>query len=124
MPTPDQIDAANEGKLIHVSGTSNATAPLADPEFDISTKGLRMARIAEMYQWEEEKHEETTQVHRRIGNDHHHLQLQQDLVGPHHQLAKLSAGATTTKTRRRNTAASMSTRPMPRLALSSSMSAC
>jgi hypothetical protein len=57
---PDQIDAANEGKLIHVSGLSNATAPLVDPEFDTSTKALRMARIAEMYQWDEEKHEETT----------------------------------------------------------------
>ena len=60
MPRPIRSMLANEGKLIHVSGISNATTPLADPEFDISTKGLRMARIAEMYQWEEEKHEETT----------------------------------------------------------------
>jgi hypothetical protein len=60
----DKVDPANEGKLIHVSGTSSATAPLADPEFEISTKGLRLARIAEMYQWEEDKQEET---HKSVG---------------------------------------------------------
>jgi hypothetical protein len=62
--TPDPIDAANDGKLIHVSGNTRSTAPLADPEFAVSTVGLHLVRIAEMYQWEEEKHEET---HKSLG---------------------------------------------------------
>lgn len=56
----DQVDPANEGKLVHVSGAGNATAPLVDQEFGISARALRLARVAEMYQWEEEKREETS----------------------------------------------------------------
>jgi len=56
---PDRVDAANDGKLIHVTGNGNSTGPLADKEFDFSIRALRLARIVEMYQWEEEKHEET-----------------------------------------------------------------
>jgi Transmembrane protein 43 len=62
--TPDPIDAANDGKLIHVSGNTRSTAPLVDPEFAVSAVGLHLVRIAEMYQWEEEKHEET---HKSLG---------------------------------------------------------
>ncbi len=57
--TPQSIDPANEGKLIHVSGDTRTTAPLADREFGVSTKALRLVRTAEMYQWQEDKHEET-----------------------------------------------------------------
>jgi hypothetical protein len=56
---PASIDAANEGKLIHVSGDAGAAAPLADRAFGVSTKALRLVRIAEMYQWQEDRHEET-----------------------------------------------------------------
>ena len=56
---PDSIDPANDGKLIHVSGNAAATAPLADPDFGIATVALHLVRIAEMYQWQEDKEEET-----------------------------------------------------------------
>jgi len=61
---PSPIVQANEGKLIHVSGNAVATAPLADPAFGVSTVALHLVRIAEMYQWEEDKHEET---HKSLG---------------------------------------------------------
>jgi hypothetical protein len=60
----DPIDPANEGKLIHVNGNANATTPLADADFGVSTVALHLVRIAEMYQWEEEKHEQT---HKALG---------------------------------------------------------
>lgn len=56
---PQPIDPANDGKLIHVSGDAKTTAPLADREFGVSTKALRLVRTAEMYQWQEDRHEET-----------------------------------------------------------------
>lgn len=56
---PNSIDPANDGKLIHVSGNAAATAPLADPDFGIATVALHLVRIAEMYQWQEDKEEET-----------------------------------------------------------------
>jgi len=61
---PSPLDRANEGKLIHVSGNAVATAPLVDPEFGVSTVALHLVRAAEMYQWKEEKHEET---HKSLG---------------------------------------------------------
>jgi Transmembrane protein 43 len=61
---PSPLDHANEGKLIHVSGNVVATAPLVDPEFGVSTVALHLVRVAEMYQWKEEKHEET---HKSLG---------------------------------------------------------
>jgi Transmembrane protein 43 len=62
--TPAPVDAANEGKLMHVSGEGKATAPLVDQDFGVSATGLHLVRVAEMYQWEEEKHEET---HKSLG---------------------------------------------------------
>jgi len=56
---PEVVDSANDGKLIHVSGNAAATAPLRDPDFDIATVALRLVRVAEMYQWQENKREET-----------------------------------------------------------------
>jgi hypothetical protein len=56
---PQAIDPANDGKLIHVSGDTSTTVLLADREFGVSAKALRLVRIAEMYQWQEDRHEET-----------------------------------------------------------------
>jgi len=61
---PNPIDRANDGKLIHVSGNAVATAPLVDQEFGVSIVALHLDRVAEMYQWKEEKHEET---HKSLG---------------------------------------------------------
>ncbi|HML12466.1 MAG TPA: TMEM43 family protein [Xanthobacteraceae bacterium] len=54
-----QVDAANDGKLVHVSGDLKTTAPLTDPELGVSAKAARLVRTVEMYQWKEESHSET-----------------------------------------------------------------
>lgn len=54
-----RVDPANEGKLIHVSGTLATMAPLSDPEFGVSTAAARLVRTPEMYQWKEESRTET-----------------------------------------------------------------
>jgi hypothetical protein len=56
----DSVDAANDGKLVHVSGPVTAGSGLADPDFGISAQGLRLSRTVEMYQWKEESKSETT----------------------------------------------------------------
>ena len=53
-------DPANNGRLVHVAGQASAAAPLLDPDFGVSGTGLRLVRTAEMYQWKEEEHTETT----------------------------------------------------------------
>lgn len=55
-----EIDPANNGKLIHVSGEVVAGKPVTDIVFKISANALRLARKVEMYQWKEEKEEQTT----------------------------------------------------------------
>ncbi|CAN7671198.1 TMEM43 family protein [Mesorhizobium caraganae] len=56
----DSVDAANDGKLVHVSGPVTADSGLSDPDFGIATQGLRLSRSVEMYQWKEESKSETT----------------------------------------------------------------
>ena len=56
---PGKVDAQNEGKLVHVSGELKTAAPLSDPEFGITVNAVQLVRKVEMYQWEEEKREET-----------------------------------------------------------------
>jgi hypothetical protein len=50
-------DPSNDGKLVHVAGQASVTRPLLDPQFGVSGVGLRLTRIAEMYQWEEKRTE-------------------------------------------------------------------
>jgi transmembrane protein TMEM43 len=56
----DSVDAANDGKLVHVTGPVSANGGLADPDFGIAVQGLRLSRSVEMYQWKEESKSETT----------------------------------------------------------------
>ncbi|MFK7767301.1 MAG: TMEM43 family protein [Mariniblastus sp.] len=49
----DQVDAANEGKFVHLSGTATTKEPLADEVFGIVFDGIRLERHVEMYQWVE-----------------------------------------------------------------------
>ena len=56
----DAVDATNEGKLIHVSGTVTTDSVPSDDDFAISAPGVRLVRKVEMYQWKEESHSETT----------------------------------------------------------------
>lgn len=56
----DKVDASNEGKLVHVSGPASAGGELEDPDFMVAAPGaLRLRRVVEMYQWEEDSKRET-----------------------------------------------------------------
>ena len=56
----DKIDAANEGKLVHVSGKADTQDVLADDVFGISATALRLTRTVEVYQTVE--HAETKRI--------------------------------------------------------------
>jgi hypothetical protein len=58
---PAPVDPGNDGKLIHLSGDATAKTPITDRAFGVSTVALHLVRVAQMYQWEEEKHQETHQ---------------------------------------------------------------
>jgi hypothetical protein len=50
---PGAVVAANDQKLIHVTGPVAVTAPLEDPDFGVTATGVHLARQVEMYQWKE-----------------------------------------------------------------------
>ena len=58
--SPDKVDAANDGKLIHVTGPVSTTSRPSDPTFGITVDGVRLVRTVEMYQWKENSKSETT----------------------------------------------------------------
>lgn len=58
--TPDRVDPANDGRLIHVTGPVSTTSRPSDPTFGISVDGVRLVRTVEMYQWKESSKSETT----------------------------------------------------------------
>lgn len=51
----DKVDAANEGKLVHLSGLADTEETLTDGTFGVAVKGLKLRRTAEMFQWKESK---------------------------------------------------------------------
>lgn len=56
----DTVDAANEGKLVHISGPVKPNGEVSDPEFGIAADGaLALARDVEMYQWVEKSESKT-----------------------------------------------------------------
>jgi len=55
----DTVDAANTGKLLHLSGKANTEATLKDPVFGVSANALKLKRVVEMYQWKETSQSET-----------------------------------------------------------------
>ena len=75
----DVVDAANNGRLVHVSGPVTSDTIPSDADFGISKQAVRLIRTVEMYQWKEEfevgHHDEGGRQRR----DGHHLQLCQGL---------------------------------------------
>lgn len=56
-----KVDAANDGKLVHITGPVKPDSAIADQQFGINADGaLQISREVEMYQWEE-KSESTTE---------------------------------------------------------------
>ena len=53
----ESVDSSNDGKLVHFSGDATTDQLLSDADFGIEAMALKLRRISEMYQWEEEKEE-------------------------------------------------------------------
>jgi hypothetical protein len=53
------IDAANEGKLVHITGDATTTETISDPAFGVSAQAIKLRRNVEMYQWTQDKKSET-----------------------------------------------------------------
>lgn len=51
----DAVDAANEGKLVHMTGEATTDETLTDPDLGVSAQAIKLARTVEMYQWKETK---------------------------------------------------------------------
>lgn len=56
----DQVDPANEGKLVHVSGKADTKEVLEDADFGVKVTALRLSRRTEIFQWVE--HEKTRRI--------------------------------------------------------------
>ncbi|MFZ5799586.1 MAG: TMEM43 family protein [Thermodesulfobacteriota bacterium] len=56
--TADQVDPGNQGKLVHLTGRADTDETLTDQVFGVSSKAIKLKRIAEMYQWREESKSE------------------------------------------------------------------
>lgn len=58
--TAAAVDAANDGRLVHVSGMTSVSGALLDPAFQVGGASLlRLERRVGMYQWHEEKESKT-----------------------------------------------------------------
>jgi len=52
----NRVDAANEGRLVHITGRATTDQSIRDPIFEVTEeKILRLKRTAEMYQWHEKR---------------------------------------------------------------------
>jgi hypothetical protein len=55
----DKVDPVNEGELVHTTGPLTTSDEVSDPDFAIESKGVRLVRTAEMFQWVENSKSET-----------------------------------------------------------------
>jgi hypothetical protein len=55
----DRVDTGNQGKLLHVSGEATTGETLTDAEFGVSAPAIKLERVVEMYQWDEDEKSET-----------------------------------------------------------------
>jgi hypothetical protein len=51
----DRVDAANDGKLVHVSALVDGAPALDDTELGVTVDALALRRVVEMYQWKESR---------------------------------------------------------------------
>lgn len=51
--SPEAVEPANDGKLVHLCGPAVTDETLADSMFDVSVHALKLRRKVEMYQWQE-----------------------------------------------------------------------
>ncbi|MCE5328672.1 MAG: TMEM43 family protein [Planctomycetaceae bacterium] len=55
----ETVNAANEGKLVHMTGKAATDEMLTDSVFGVSAKACRLKREVQMYQWQEHSKTET-----------------------------------------------------------------
>ena len=55
----DTVVPGNEGELVHMIGQATTNEVLADTDFPVSAKAIKLSRVVEMFQWNEESHSET-----------------------------------------------------------------
>jgi hypothetical protein len=55
----DQVELANNGQLVHVSGQAAAQDVLRDPVLGVAETAIALVREVEMYQWREDSRTET-----------------------------------------------------------------
>ena len=61
----ESVDAANEGKLVHMTGTATSQETLEDPKFGIGVdNAIKLHRTVEMFQWEEDV---STKTRKKLG---------------------------------------------------------
>ncbi len=60
----DNVDPANDGKLVHMSGTAEPREVLRDDQFQIEDTAIKLERKVEMYQWKENQ---KTETERKVG---------------------------------------------------------
>lgn len=60
----EDIDASQDGKLVHLSGRAETEATLRDPELGVTAEALRLKRTVEMYQWLEDSE---TRTKKKVG---------------------------------------------------------
>ncbi len=84
------IDAAHEGKLVHVSGPVTTDAIPADPDFGIEAKGIRLVRKRRDVPVERGVQVRDPEEAGRGRGNRHHLYLLQDVGRPADQLRRLS----------------------------------
>jgi len=56
----ETVNAQNEGKLVHSSGTAQTAQMLEDSIFKVSANAIKLKRSVEMFQWKEDTKKETT----------------------------------------------------------------
>lgn len=61
---PATVNAANEGKLVHMSGQATTGEMLSDAQFGVTVNALKLTRSVEMYQWQEKQ---TTETKKNVG---------------------------------------------------------
>ena len=62
--TSEQVNAANDKKLVHLSGFADTNETLVDKEFGVSENALKLRREVQLYQWQENK---STEKKKKLG---------------------------------------------------------
>ncbi len=60
----DKVDAAHEGKLVHMSGLAHTDSRVKDSDFGVDEQAIKLMRTVEMFQWVER---EKTETKKRVG---------------------------------------------------------